>query len=362
MYREWCKRNSPFLFKPAGSSSSVFGSDETPSQQPPERLHDGKRPAPFFKAVLVGPGGVGKTCLQRALRHLPFQEQQQTHGMELLDISLPACRLAQQETEVTLRVLDTGGQITYQFLKPLVMRDRAVVLMCFSGRRDRRTVHELQEDLDTLSALMDGGVVILVATQLDDMGVSPGQLSDSLEALCASAPQLAALRAAWDADIAPMCSRFRGALRVDARFLVVSSKEGYESTVDLLRARIRENIEQVFSYSSFFCRSLSDLPSANFFFLRSSSTRTTCSAPRTLSSPDASARWLTPSSGSRTSESSPLAADSTSTTGMSASASHSRWSSLARFLPPQLYTFINDTRHARSGPPRAASRSSRITL
>ena len=100
----------------------------------------------------MGPPKAGKTCLQRALRHLPFTHQQQTHGLELHDILLPGCTLAHREvslclfsspsvplflltsctlqTDLTLRVLDTGGQPAYHFLKPVVMRDRAVVLVC----------------------------------------------------------------------------------------------------------------------------------------------------------------------------------------------------------------------------------------
>ena len=225
----------------------------------------------------MGPPEAGKTCLQRALRHLPFTHQQQTHGLELHDILLPGCTLAHREvslclfsspsvplflltsctlqTDLTLRVLDTGGQPAYHFLKPVVMRDRAVVLVCFRGSCDPNTAHNLREDLDTLSSVMDGGVVLLVATQLDRIGVTPRELRDvdgDVSALSASHPQVQALRSLWEGQLVPLCSRFAASLRIDTRFLAVSSVEGFELTLDLLRQRLRENVEQVSSSPSSF--------------------------------------------------------------------------------------------------------------
>ena len=107
---------------------------------------------------------------------------------------------------------------------------------------------------------MDGGVVLLVATQLDDMGVSAEESQQQdLDALCRTNQEVQALRTVWDTEVAPLCSRYRGALRIDTRFLAVSSKEGFEGTLDLLRDRIRDNIEEVFlSYSSLIASLFSD--------------------------------------------------------------------------------------------------------
>ena len=150
--------------------------------------------------------------------------------------------------DITLRVLDTGGQRAYHFLKPMVMRGRAVVLLCFRGRCDRNTAQNIREDLDTLSTLMDGGVVLLVATQLDDMGVTPEQVSTAngdLDTLCANSAETHGLRTMWESELVPLCSQFYDSLCIDTRFMAVSCLEGYESTLELLRQRLRENIERV---------------------------------------------------------------------------------------------------------------------
>ena len=139
----------------------------------------------------------------------------------------------------------------YHFLKPVVMRDRAVVLACFPGRCDHNTLSNLREDLDTLSTLMEGGVVLLVATQLDEMIKNPQVLRSAggdLDALCAASAEVQSLRSLWEGELVPLCSQYRGSLRIDTRFLVVSCVEGFESTLEVLRQRLRENVEQVFFF------------------------------------------------------------------------------------------------------------------
>ena len=78
VYREWCKQNG--IDPDASSPLSPSGPSSSGNPLLPE---DSRGPAPFFKTAIVGPPEAGKTCLQRALRSLPFQEQQQTRGMEL---------------------------------------------------------------------------------------------------------------------------------------------------------------------------------------------------------------------------------------------------------------------------------------
>lgn len=152
------------------------------------------------------------------------------------------------QVDVILRLVDTGGHEAYQFLKSLILRDRSVVLVCFEGRRERDAVETVRNNLDTLSTLMDGGVVLLVATQLDEMKVTPDQLlavQGDLDALCETNSEVRSLRQLWRDEIAPLCSRYQKSLHIDSRFLAVSCVEGFDLTLDLLRSRMREGVQGV---------------------------------------------------------------------------------------------------------------------
>ncbi|MCB9690249.1 MAG: metallophosphoesterase [Alphaproteobacteria bacterium] len=92
------------------------------------------------KVVVVGEGGVGKTCLAKRLAAQSFDPaERSTHGMQVF--SVPAERLApplEGAPPATRDVMlwDLGGQEEYRLLHQLFLRDTALALVLCEPRRD----------------------------------------------------------------------------------------------------------------------------------------------------------------------------------------------------------------------------------
>ena len=133
-----------------------------------------------------------------------------------------------QLVDLNLRVMDSGGQTYFEFLKPVLMQDRALVLLCVNGREDATIVQEMEQYLDILSTLMHGGVVIPVVTHADEIDdPSP-------------------LRSLWSTQVEDLFSRFQGVLTIDTELTLVSSSTG--QGLGELREKMRRNAGRVSTF------------------------------------------------------------------------------------------------------------------
>jgi len=100
------------------------------------RIRRGLRRLNEAKLILVGRGGVGKTCLIKRLIYDTFDEHEsETPGIniELMDINLP------DGDEVRLHVWDFGGQRILHGTHQFFLTERTLYLLVLSGREDSAT-------------------------------------------------------------------------------------------------------------------------------------------------------------------------------------------------------------------------------
>lgn len=121
-------------------------SNETSHENPPAspasilgyyfRTGRGKRPLNEAKLILVGRGGVGKTCLIKRLVHGTFDRQEpETAGVE---IQLWPVQLPDGET-MRLHIWDFGGQEILHATHQLFLTERTLYLLVLSGREGNPT-------------------------------------------------------------------------------------------------------------------------------------------------------------------------------------------------------------------------------
>ena len=127
----------------------------------------GNRKLRLSKMVLVGDGGVGKTCTLRSLLGMPFNANElTTHGME----AYRAWELPHpDETGVTMQLSawDFGGQQIYHATHQFFLTDRALCLLVWNSRHDPDQ-DRLEYWLDTIKTRAPESPVVLVATHLDE--------------------------------------------------------------------------------------------------------------------------------------------------------------------------------------------------
>ena len=128
-----------------------------------ERLAVGRREW-ISKLLVVGEGGVGKTCLLRALRREPFDEDETTHGIEITPLEL------QHPTEagvtMQLNCWDFGAAEIYHATQQFFLTNRSLFLLVWNARHGYEQGN-LHYWLDTIQALAPDSPVLLVATNLD---------------------------------------------------------------------------------------------------------------------------------------------------------------------------------------------------
>lgn len=218
VYMEWCNRHGIQPIQTVPSSGISFSGNSTVSglaSTPPEL-----QLSPFLKTCVVGRPAVGKTCLTTALAGGSFDSRStQTDGIVLRRVPLDRVPLDGQLLDISLRIMDAGGQTYFDFLKPMLMQDRAVVLLCVKGRDDGSLVAEVQEYLDTLSTLMHGGVVVPVVTHADEIS------------------SMGPLHRLWSLEVVPLFEQYSGRLRIDPTLVAVSSVTG--TGIDELKERLR---------------------------------------------------------------------------------------------------------------------------
>lgn len=100
------------------------------------RTQQGRRPLNEAKLILVGRGGVGKTCLIKRLLHNSFDEHEpETPGIEIQPWSI---ELADGD-RVRLHVWDFGGQEILHSTHQFFLTERTLYLLVLSGREGSQT-------------------------------------------------------------------------------------------------------------------------------------------------------------------------------------------------------------------------------
>ncbi|HEX3151458.1 MAG TPA: COR domain-containing protein [Gemmataceae bacterium] len=91
------------------------------------------RPLNEVKLILIGRGSAGKTSMVRALRDLPFQDDEEsTPGIALCDWPLDACK----GEPVTAHVWDFAGQVITHALHQFFFSVRSVYVVVLTGREN----------------------------------------------------------------------------------------------------------------------------------------------------------------------------------------------------------------------------------
>jgi len=118
------------------------------------------------KLVLVGEGGVGKTCLLRALQGQPYIEgMDTTRGIAIDPLDLPH----PSEAGVTMRLnaWDFGGQEVYHATHQFFLTNRSLFLLLWNARHGYEQ-GKLYYWLDQIQARAPQSPVLLVATHTDE--------------------------------------------------------------------------------------------------------------------------------------------------------------------------------------------------
>ena len=161
----------------------IFQLDENPLESPPpevmsqgiEAIFDYLRRLEEFKAeryeaklLLVGQGGVGKTCLSRALRGEEFEEQPTTKGIEVKTWSFPHPDAPTDNNKtITLRLWDFEGQEIMHTTHQFFLTKRSLYLLVFNTRLETEA-GRLSYWLETIRSRAPDAKVIIVATECEE--------------------------------------------------------------------------------------------------------------------------------------------------------------------------------------------------
>jgi len=128
-----------------------------------ERL-DGSEPQWASKLLVVGQGGVGKTCLLRALRGEEFQKQDTTRGIETDRFML--AHPTEAGVTMQLNTWDFAGQEINHATHQFFLTNRSLFLLAWNARMGYEQC-KLYYWLDTIQANAPDSPVLLVATHID---------------------------------------------------------------------------------------------------------------------------------------------------------------------------------------------------
>ncbi len=116
------------------------------------------------KLVLVGEGGVGKSCLLDALMGRDFEEgKPTTHGIEVETFELEH---PTEDAAMSLRCWDFGGQIVYHATHQFFLSKRSLFLLVWNTRTgfDQSNIYYW---LDAITARAPDSPILIVATHTD---------------------------------------------------------------------------------------------------------------------------------------------------------------------------------------------------
>jgi small GTP-binding protein len=114
----------------------------------------------FIKVILVGPSGVGKTCLVSAYFDSPFEQRVLP---TVAPAFTPAVVSVPDGMKVALQIWDTAGQERYQSISKMFYRDTQIAFVCF----DVASQSAIDQWLAQLHAFAGECIVFLVSTKID---------------------------------------------------------------------------------------------------------------------------------------------------------------------------------------------------
>jgi len=117
------------------------------------------------KLILVGQGGVGKTCLAKRLIYDEFIEDKTTEGIDILKWSITAP--TNKKEEIKLNVWDFGGQEIYHATHQFFLTKRSVYLLVWNARKSHDYEH-IYYWLHTIEAFGEDSPIILVLSKLNE--------------------------------------------------------------------------------------------------------------------------------------------------------------------------------------------------
>ena len=118
------------------------------------------------KLVLLGNGNEGKTCLSRALRGLPFEDQSRTKGIEIESCKLPSGSCGGEP--ITFRIWDFEGQEISHQSHLFFLTEGCIYLIVVNSRHNLRE-RDLKYWSDTIRYRANNARVLLVFTHCEDL-------------------------------------------------------------------------------------------------------------------------------------------------------------------------------------------------
>jgi internalin A len=120
------------------------------------------------KMVLVGEGGVGKTCLLDAFEGKKFVPgKDTTHGIDTRKLNLPCPE--RQDISMELNVWDFGGQEIYHATHQFYLTNHALFILVWSARLGYEA-GKIYKWLETIEALAPDSPILIAATHCKDRG------------------------------------------------------------------------------------------------------------------------------------------------------------------------------------------------
>ncbi len=120
------------------------------------------------KMVIVGEGGVGKTCLLDSIEDKEFiPNRDTTHGIEVRIWDLPHPVL--QSTMMKLRVWDFGGQDIYHATHQFYLTNHSLFLLVWNARAGFES-GKIYKWLETIRALAPDSPIFIIATHSKERG------------------------------------------------------------------------------------------------------------------------------------------------------------------------------------------------
>ncbi len=120
------------------------------------------------KMILVGEGGVGKTCLLDALEDKEFvPNRDTTHGIDIRKLKLRCPN--RKGILMELNVWDFGGQEIYHATHQFYLTNHALFILVWSARLGHEA-GKLYKWLETIEALAPASPIFIVATHSKDRG------------------------------------------------------------------------------------------------------------------------------------------------------------------------------------------------
>ena len=117
------------------------------------------------KLMLVGVGGVGKTCLLRTLRGEPCIDSTTTKGIEIRSLEL--AHPSKSDVMMNLNAWDFGGQEIYHATHQFFLTNRSLFLVVWNARHGYEQ-GKLYYWLDAIQARAPDSPILVIATWMDE--------------------------------------------------------------------------------------------------------------------------------------------------------------------------------------------------